>query len=161
MAAPVVTLSSPTSGSSYAAPAVISFSASVITNGYSLNGVNFFNDSTLLGSASSAPYTYIWSNVPAGTYSLSAQALYDAGSLVNSSPIIVTVTNPAAALPVTIYEPFNYNAGMALDGQGAWYLSGTASMGTIEAGNLTVAGLAPPIGNRYTWPVGNNSAPAF
>ncbi|HSU57084.1 MAG TPA: hypothetical protein VLT36_23790 [Candidatus Dormibacteraeota bacterium] len=55
------------------------------------------------------------------------------------------------------YEPFSYSAGAALDGQGSWYLTGTTSMGTIEAGNLDVSGLAGSGGNRYTWPSGNDS----
>jgi hypothetical protein len=47
---------------------------------------------TLLGEVTSAPYSLIWSNVSAGSYSLSAQAIYDAGSTVASSPVNIAVT---------------------------------------------------------------------
>ena len=36
--------------------------------------VEFYNGTTLLGSDTTAPYSFTWANVPAGTYSLRAVA---------------------------------------------------------------------------------------
>ena len=70
-----------------------------------------------------------------------------------------TVIIPGTGTPpaVAFYEPFKYETGSALDGQGGWYLNGSVSLGTIEAGNLSVPDLATAVGNRFTWPVGNDS----
>ena len=40
-----------------------------------------------------APYVFTWNSVAAGNYSLTAQAVYDSGSAVVSTPANVTVTN--------------------------------------------------------------------
>jgi hypothetical protein len=69
-----------------------------------------------------------------------------------------TVIIPGAApTDVVLYEPFDYGVGLALDGQGAWYLSGTASLGKVQAGSLSVPGLMGAVGSCYTWPAGNDS----
>ena len=52
--------------------------------------------------------------------------------------------------PLPLYDGLNYTAGSALGGQGGWVLNGGTS-GTMEAGNLSVNGLASPVGNRLTW----------
>jgi hypothetical protein len=53
--------------------------------------VQFYDGATLLGEVTSAPYSIIWSNVSAGSYSLSVQAVYDTGSMVASSPVNIAV----------------------------------------------------------------------
>jgi hypothetical protein len=97
---PTITLSSPTSGGSFTAPATVSLAANVTANGHSITAVQFFNGSTLLGQASSAPYTFTWANVGAGNYSVMAEALYDAGNTVSSSSATISVgTAPSLPLP--------------------------------------------------------------
>ncbi len=101
---PVVTLIAPANGSSYTAPASIGLAASVTANGHSITQVQFYNGATLLGSAASAPYTLTANNVTAGSYTVSAQAVYDSGSTVSSATSAVTVTNvfPETATPAII-----------------------------------------------------------
>ena len=89
---PTVALTSPTNGASYTAPANAELVASVTANGHTVDKVQFYDGVTLLGEVTSAPYSIIWSNVSAGSYSLSAQAVYDAGSTVASSPVNIAVT---------------------------------------------------------------------
>ena len=89
---PTVALTSPANGASYTAPATINLAASVTANGHTITKVQFYNGATLLGEDTSAPYSFTWSNVSAGSYSLTAQAVYDAGSTVASSPVSITVT---------------------------------------------------------------------
>jgi len=91
--APTIVLSSPVSGANYTPPATISCSASVTANGHTITQVQFYNGATLLGTAAAAPYNYSWNSVSAGTYSLSAKAVYDSGSTVVSTSANVTVTN--------------------------------------------------------------------
>jgi hypothetical protein len=101
----VVTLTSPANGSTYQALATINLSASVTTNGHTINNVQFFNGSTLLGQDTSAPYNFTWNNVPAATYTLTAQVVFDSGSASAgtniSAPVTVTVvTNTPVSIAI-------------------------------------------------------------
>lgn len=89
--APTVTLTSPTSGSTYTAPASILLTANVTANGHTITSVQFYSGSTLVSTVSAAPYSYTWSGVAAGSYSLTAVAVYDSGSTVSSAVVSVTV----------------------------------------------------------------------
>ena len=56
------------------------------------------------------PYTFSWANVSAGSYSLTAQVVYDTGSTVTSVPVNVTCVSasfaatiwPTTAVPGTV-----------------------------------------------------------
>ena len=99
--APVVKLGAPVNGASYSAPATINVSANVTANGHTITHVQIYNGGTMLGAATVAPYNFTWSGVSAGSYSLSAKAVYDAGSSVASSSASVAVTNPAVSSSLT------------------------------------------------------------
>lgn len=103
-APPAIVLAAPADGASYTAPASISLAATVAPNGHTLSKVQFYNDLTLLAEDPTAPYTFDWSNVGTGSYSLSARLVYDGGDSLASAPVGVTVTAapeqpPVAALP--------------------------------------------------------------
>jgi hypothetical protein len=101
-APPVLTLTSPASGAAYAGPATISCAASVTANGHAISKVQFYNGATLVGESATAPYSWNWSNVPAGNYSVSARLVYDSGLTLNSAVAPVTV---AAAPPPPVSLP--------------------------------------------------------
>src|SRR5882724_490954 len=98
---PTVALTSPVNGASYSAPAAINLAASVTANGHTITQVRFYNGSTLLGSATTAPYALAWNNVAASIYGLTATAVYDAGSTVVSPSTTVSVTNLVASANLT------------------------------------------------------------
>jgi hypothetical protein len=89
---PTIALTAPVNGASYAAPAAIPLAAAVTANGHTIAKVQFYNGATLLAEDSSAPYTATWTNIGAGSYSLTARAVYDSGSAVSSAPANLTVT---------------------------------------------------------------------
>jgi uncharacterized protein (DUF2147 family) len=93
------TLTAPASGGSYTAPAAISFAANATTTSGSVSKVEFFNGSTLLGTDTSSPYTYTWSNVAAGTYSVSAKATSSSGVTATSAAVNVTVASATSGTP--------------------------------------------------------------
>jgi hypothetical protein len=88
---PSVTLSSPSDGSAYSAPADIAISATLTANGHTINAVRFYSGTNLLAQISNAPYSFTWTNVPAASYSLCAQAVYDGSSTITSSPASISV----------------------------------------------------------------------
>jgi hypothetical protein len=103
--APAVTLTSPANGANYGLPATITLTADASDTDGTIARVEFFNGGTKLGEATSAPYTYTWSNVPAGSYALTAVATDNSGLDAVSAVATVTVTN--AAPTVTLTAPGN------------------------------------------------------
>ena len=98
---PTISLTSPVNGANYSSPAAISLAASVTANGHTITQVQFYNGSTLLGSTATAPYSFTWANVNAGSYTLNAALVYDSGSTVVSPLATITVTNPPAPSSLT------------------------------------------------------------
>jgi sulfur relay (sulfurtransferase) complex TusBCD TusD component (DsrE family) len=90
-AAPSISLTSPTDGQSHIAPASVSLSAEASDTDGTITKVVFYRDSTLIGTATSAPYSIIWYNAPAGTYSLTAVATDNKGGTTTSEARSLTV----------------------------------------------------------------------
>lgn len=99
---PTVSITLPTNGASYAAPANITINANASDPGGSVSKVEFFNGTTKLGEDISSPYAFAWNNVPAGSYSLTAKATDNLGLTATSSPINITVgSNIAPTASIT------------------------------------------------------------
>ena len=96
---PAVSLTAPANGATYTAPATIAIAANAADPENQLTKVEFYSGATLLGTDTTAPYTFTWAGVPAGTYSLQAVA-YDAGGLTGTTAsVVVTVTTAPGPLP--------------------------------------------------------------
>ena len=92
--APVVTITAPTNGASFSAPALIAISATAADSDGSVAKVEFYQGTTVIGTAVSAPFQLTWSGVPGGTYSLTARAIDNLGASKTSSPVSITVSGP-------------------------------------------------------------------
>ena len=95
---PTATITSPANGATFSAPAAISITATAGDSDGSVSKVEFFNGAALLGTDTADPYTYNWSGVGAGTYSMSARATDNSGAATTSSPIIIIVGQQGAQL---------------------------------------------------------------
>jgi hypothetical protein len=96
-AAPAVSITSPSSNSTFISPANITIWANPTDADGTVSLVEFYNGSTKLGSKSSAPYSFNWNGVTAGTYSLTVVATDNLNSKTVSLPISISVVNPPAA----------------------------------------------------------------
>ena len=96
---PTVSISAPTTGASYTAPANIVINVAAADSDGSIVKVDFYAGGQLLGSDASTPFSATWSNVPAGSYSLTAVATDDGGATSASQPVTVTVGAPANKPP--------------------------------------------------------------
>lgn len=99
---PLPVLTSDSSGISelvYTAPASITISANASDKDGQITEVSFFADNNLLATVKSAPYTYAWSNVPVGSYTLRAVATDDSGFKTRSQFVHVTVKAKPNVLP--------------------------------------------------------------
>jgi len=96
--APSAALTSPLSNQSYNAPASISIAANASDVDGSVAKVEFYNGSQKLGEDASAPFTYNWTNVGVGNYTITAKAYDNLGAVATSSAIVVGVVNVVSDL---------------------------------------------------------------
>ncbi len=94
-AAPAVALTSPGNGSSYVEPASVALAASASDTDGVVTRVDFYQGSTLIGSAGSPPFALSWASVPAGNYALTARATDNMGATTTSLPVNITVASNA------------------------------------------------------------------
>jgi len=104
---PTVTLTEPANGASYTAPATITITATASDPEGQLARVEFYNGPTLVGSDTSAPYSFSWTNVTAGSYTLSAKAIDANGGSATSASVSVTVAAANAPPSATLTAPAN------------------------------------------------------
>jgi len=91
---PVVSISSPVSGAVYTAPASVTITASATDADGTISKVDFYQGSTLLSSDGTSPYTYTWTNVAKGNYTITAKATDNSGALTTSSTVTIRVNQP-------------------------------------------------------------------
>jgi hypothetical protein len=109
---PTVAITSPASGASFQAPANIPIQVSASdSTGASITRVEFYSGSSLLGALTSAPYTYSWDNVSAGSYTLTAIAYASDGTSATSAPVNVTVTTATTPAIQTTTSTVSVQAG--------------------------------------------------
>ena len=101
-AAPTITLATPiVSGN---APATVSLSATAADANGTITRVEFFNGTTLLNTDLSAPYSFSWTNVAAGTYSITAKATDNLNAVTTSAVRVVTVNSVVNAAPTLSFN---------------------------------------------------------
>jgi hypothetical protein len=106
---PSVSLTAPASGATFTAPASITLTATASDTDGTIARVDFYAGSTLLGSDSTTPYSWSWTNVLAGSYSLTAVARDSGGATTVSSTRDITVKS--ATLPSTaVFTPSSNDA---------------------------------------------------
>lgn len=92
--APSVSLTSPTQGASFIAPATVTLTANASDPEGALQKVEFYQNGTLLVTDTSAPFTTTVTDLAAGNYIYTAKA-YDDASSTTSSPVSVSVGSQA------------------------------------------------------------------
>ena len=102
---PTVTLTQPSNGATFTAPAAVNLAATASDTDGTVTKVEFFNGTTKLGEDTTAPYSFAWSGVGIGTYSLTARATDDLGGVTTSLASTITVTSGNAAPMVSITAP--------------------------------------------------------
>ena len=125
---PTVTLTAPTNGATFTAPATITLTATASDPENQLARVDFYNGSTLLTSDSTAPYSFSWGNVAAGSYPVKAVAVDAAGG---------TATSAVATMTVSASTPGALPSGWQHQDVGAPAVAGNA---TFNSGTYTITG---------------------
>lgn len=100
--APQVVLTAPLSNASFDASASIQLSAEASDNDGQISSVAFYQNNVLLFEDYSAPYDFLWENIAAGSYFLTAKARDDDGTLFTSEVVTIEVLSPQT--PIVFLE---------------------------------------------------------
>lgn len=92
-ASPLVSLTSPANNSSFFAGATVTITATASDPDGTITKVEFYEGGIKLGESLTAPYSFTWSNLSPGSYSITAVATDNAGSVTSSQPININVAN--------------------------------------------------------------------
>jgi len=92
---PTVTLTNPTNGSVFAAPASFALTANASVSGGTVTNVEYFAGTTSLGRATVSPFNVTGSIMAAGPYQLTAVATAG-GVSATSAPVTISVVTPVA-----------------------------------------------------------------
>jgi RHS repeat-associated protein len=145
-ALPSVSLTAPTNGQVFTAPANITLTATASDTDGSISKVEFFAGASLLGEDTTGPYSYAWTNVAAGNYVLTARATDNSGAISTSSAVNITVTTPNQPPVASPGGSYSGNSGTLIqfNGSGSSDSDGTITNYQWNFGDGTSgSGLAP------------------
>jgi RHS repeat-associated protein len=172
---PTVSLTSPTNGATFQAPATISLAATATAaSGASITGVQFYNGAAFLGADSSPPYTFSWTNVPVGTYTLTALAIDTANGTATSAPVSITVVPAHTPPTVSITSPTSGSllqsgsvtitaSATAFDGANITHVDfydSSASLGSVASAPYSFAWTNVPSGPHFLTAIATDSTGA-
>ena len=101
-AAPTVTLTSPTQGQSYAAPASILLEADAHDSDGTIKRVDFYENGNLVGTDATSPYQFTWTTSASGSHALTAVAVDNLDLATTSAPVTVTVNGAGGRTNVAL-----------------------------------------------------------
>src|SRR5262249_51863416 len=102
-APPTVSLTAPTNNATFVTGSNITLTANAGSAGGSIASVGFYENGALLGTSTASPYSFTWTNVPVGTYTLTAVATDNNAVTATSAKIVVTVApGPPPAAPTNL-----------------------------------------------------------
>jgi RHS repeat-associated protein len=156
-APPTVSLSSPVPV--VTAPGTITLSAAPLDSDGSIQKVDFFRGTTLVGTATAAPFSAQLQNLAAGTYAFTARATDNHGATGESGAVTVIVNDPPsvalAAPPAVVTAPGTIAlVASPTDADGTIqkvdFFRGTTLLGTATASPYSL-GLADIPAGSYTY----------
>jgi hypothetical protein len=159
---PTVSITSPAGASIFTPGSAISLAATATAGGSgTITSVSFYastsaTTNTLIGVSTTAPYAVQWTNVPAGSYSLTAVAADNQNQTTTSSPVAITVEGPSIVVSpstLTVQQGHTATFAVALSSQPA------ASVTVTVAGSSTDPDLTVSAGGTLSFTTANWSTP--
>ncbi|MEO6285413.1 MAG: T9SS type A sorting domain-containing protein [Dyadobacter sp.] len=98
--APSVSLLASATNVTYGTPIALTANATDTAPG-TVSSVSYYDGATLLGTATTSPYTFNWANASVGMHNVTARATDNGGAFTTSTAISITVTS-AASDPLTL-----------------------------------------------------------
>jgi O-glycosyl hydrolase len=142
--APVVNITSPANNATFFAPASVAISASASDADGTVAKVDYYNGTTFIGSDVSSPYNFTWTNVAAGTYTITAKATDNQGA-VSTSPAITVVVSAFPTATITASGATTFCAGgnvtlTASSGSSYKWYNGSTLVGTASTYTASTSG---------------------
>jgi hypothetical protein len=109
---PTVSLTNPLGGAVFNTGSDITITADAADSDGTISKVEFFQNGTKLGESTASPYSLTWTNVPSGTYTLTARATDNVGATATSASIDITVRIPPPAAPSNLSATGIGNSGL-------------------------------------------------
>ena len=149
---PTVSITAPTAAQKFGVPVNITLTATASDTDGTISKVDFFRGgTTLIGTATTSPYSIVWSGPATGSYSLTAKAADNSGGTKTSTAVAITVetnvvptvsiSSPANNASFSAGAPVTINA-TATDSDGTIsqveFFSGTTSLGVDTTSPFTV-----------------------
>ncbi len=110
---PTISITSPTNGAYFVAPANFTLRADAKDADGSLTKVEFFAPNKV-GEVKQAPYELAFSNIPAGSFTVTAKATDNEGAVGTSAPVQFTVL-PENSPPLIVGQPQSQAAALGAD----------------------------------------------
>ncbi len=128
---PTVSITSPANGTAFTQPANIVINANASDPDGTIVKVDFYRDGILLGTDTTSPYSFAWSNVTANSYRLTTKATDNKGAVTTSGAFDITVTAPPQSdmAPSSITAPPSLTEGDSVQFKGDITNQGTAPTG--------------------------------
>jgi len=140
---PTVTCSISSNSSSICSGKSVTLTSNVTVSNGTINKVDFYDGTTLLGTSVASPYTYTWLNVSAGTHTITAKATDNTNAITTSSTISIVV-NSLPTVSISTAAPICIGKYASLNATGATTYSW--SNGTSSATLVTF----PTVTTTYT-----------
>ena len=109
--APTASITGPAAGATFTAPATVTINANAADSDGTITKVDFYQGATLLGTDTTSPYSFAWTNVAAGSFSLTVKATDNAGAVTTSAAVAITVNAGSGPTTVSFQDGVNGYAG--------------------------------------------------
>src|SRR5262249_27391197 len=149
---PTVSLTAPTNNANFKTSANLTISANAGDKDGSVAQVAFFANGTLVGTATSSPFSVPWTGMAAGSYHLTAVATDDSGATATSSEILVTILAnkpPTGALSLPVAGPFKAQANVTINANASDADGNVTQVAFYQNGTLMGADTSSPY--SFAW----------
>jgi Zn-dependent metalloprotease len=126
--APSVTITAPSSNAVFTEPATVTVSASANDIDGSISRVEFYSGDRLLRTETARPFSMIWSDLPAGVYTVYARAYDNQGASATTAPLRFTVKPPAQAAVINRVGAPGFEFALSLPQAGLYRLEASTNL---------------------------------
>lgn len=128
---PTVSITAPANNATYTAPATIAIDATAADSNGTVSKVEFFQGTTKLGEDLTSPYSYSWTGVAAGSYSITAKATDNGAATTTSSAVAVTVSAAPTGQADLIITSVTASPANPAPGQAVTFSATVKNQGTV------------------------------
>ncbi len=132
-ALPSISIASPANNASFTTPAAVTFNVATSDANGSVTKVDYYNSTSLIGTSTSSPFSYTWSNVSAGNYSITSRATDNLGGVTVSSSTNIVVK--AATAYNILIQAEAYTNMLGVQTEATTDVGGTLDVGWIDTGD--------------------------